>query len=500
MTHDIPLFSRDAEHGHTWELRKDRLRFLRRLARERADIVRARFFDRYLIFVNSPELLHEVMVEKAKAFEKPMAIRIAFFPMAGQGLTTSEGELWRRQRKLMAPLFQPAQVARYVGPMAECTRMHAETWRDGQVIDLARENPEITMRIAGKTLFDAETMDSGGEVGAAFTTALDWINLRLNSPALIAQLLLIDGLGWLRSRLATLPTKAGSGPLSRLLDEKSAKLADQLLSPFALPTEADRKNRRAIETLERRVQQMIDERRAAGLEGPDLLTRILRARDADDGRQMTDRQVRDEVLTLFIAGHEGISNGLAWGLYLLLTHPEVLRRVQAEVDALGGRSPSAEDLGRLPYTLQAVKEALRLYPSSYMFGKQAIEDVVIGGYAVPRGTNVFLSPFALHRRADLWPDPERFDPDRFTPEAEAARSRYAYIPFGGGPRICIGSQFALMEGQTVLAALLSLMSFALEPGQQIYPEANTTLRPNGIRVRVARRASATVARPIATAL
>src|SRR5262245_45450584 len=130
---DIPIFSRDPNHGHTWELRNDRLPFLHRLAREKADMVRARFFDRYLVFVNSPALLHEVMVEKAKAFEKPMAIRIAFFPMAGLGLTTSEGELWRRQRKLMAPLFQPAQVARYVAPMAECTRQHVETWRDGQV-------------------------------------------------------------------------------------------------------------------------------------------------------------------------------------------------------------------------------------------------------------------------------------------------------------------------------------------------------------------------------
>lgn len=469
---EIPVVSGGSRFGHTGELRKDRLGFLGRLGFDKYDIARARFFDRYLVFVNSPALLQAIIVENARAFEKSLGIRIAFFPIAGEGLTTSEGELWRRQRKLMAPLFQHSQIAQYVDSMVDCALGTVGAWEDGQAIDLHRETTRIAMSVAGRTLFDAESLSAADEVGAALTTSLHWINGRLNSPLMILQLLLIEGL------------ERSGGRLPERMRRRSEAWIARLRTPLALPGREYRAVRQAIATLDRRVQQMIEERRAAGLVRPDLLTKLLQARDEDDGSRMNDKQVRDEILTLFIGGHEGTSNALAFTLYFLLTHPWAHRKVQAEVDALEGRRPGVADLPRLSYTLMALKESMRIYPPAYLFGKQARHDVEAEGYRIPRGTHVFISPYALHRRPDIWPDPDRFDPERFSPEAEQARARFSYLPFSLGPRICIGNHFALIEGQVVLATLLQRARFTLEPGQTMKPRASATLRPNPIEARV----------------
>jgi cytochrome P450 len=471
---EIPIASR-GRVGHTTEIRKHRLDFLGRIGYENRDIARGRFFDRYLVFVNSPALLREIIVDGAKSFEKQLAIRIAFFPIAGEGLTTSEGNLWLRQRKLMAPLFQHSQIAQYVDTFVECALGRASRWEDGQVIDLHRETTRLAMQVAGKTLFDAESLSEADEVGSSLTTSLHWINGRLNSPVMILQLLMIDGLRKVGVRLP------------QRLKARTEAWISRLRSPLLLPGAAQRKATAAIATLDRRVQQMIEERRAAGLIRPDLLTKLLQAHDEDDGSHMSDQQVRDEILTLFIGGHEGTSNSLAFTLYYLCTNPEMYRRAQAEVDAIGDRPVTYDDLPMLPYLMMVLKESMRILPPAYLFGKVATQTIEADGYVIPKGTDVFISPYSLHRRADLYPDPDRFDPERFAPGVEEARPRFSYIPFSLGPRICIGNHFALLEGQAVLASLMQRVRFELEPGQTLQPIASATLRPNSIRARVTRR-------------
>ena len=232
---------------------------------------------------------------------------------------------------------------------------------------------------------------------------------------------------------------------------------------------------------------MIDERRSAGLVRHDLLTKLLQARDEDDGRGMSDRQVRDEIITLFIGGHEGTSNSLAFALHFLCHHPEVYERLEAEVDALGGRAVSDADGPKLPYTLMVLKESIRLMPSTYLFGKVATETIDVGGYVMPRATDLFVSPYAMHRRPDFYPDPDRFDPERFAPGMEETRPRFAYIPFSLGPRVCMGAHFALLELQAMLASLIQRARFALEPGETLQPIASATLRPAPARARVTLR-------------
>jgi cytochrome P450 len=245
------------------------------------------------------------------------------------------------------------------------------------------------------------------------------------------------------------------------------------------PTRRNRELRKAIAVLDARVQRMIDERRAAANPNPDLLTHLLRARD-DDGSRMDDKQLRDEILTLFIAGHETTANGLAWAIYLLARHPEVYARVRAAVDALDGRAPTLADLDRLELLTRVFKEALRMYPPVYLFARMSIADVTIGGYAVPKNTVFLISPWALQHRPDLWPDPDRFDPDRFLPQAEAGRPRDAWIPFSDGPRVCIGMHFAMIEAPLVLATLLQRADFELAADAQIVGTHDAaTLRPKG---------------------
>jgi cytochrome P450 len=259
-----------------------------------------------------------------------------------------------------------------------------------------------------------------------------------------------------------------------------------------LPGAYGRRLRGAIARLDAKIQSMIDERRASANPPDDLLTRLLRARD-DDGTRMTDRQVRDEAVTLFVAGHETTATALTWALYELSRSPAVLARLVAEAEAVRSddeyRNPA-----RLSYAIKVFKEAMRLYPPAYLLTRRALEPVSVGGIELRRGSLVFMSPYALHRRADIYPDPERFDPERFTAGAEAARPRSSYMPFGAGPRICIGSHFALMEGPIVLSALLRRLSLDVAP-TRIEPGSFATLRPAApvvatVRVREQSRAAA----------
>jgi cytochrome P450 len=334
------------------------------------------------------------------------------------------------------------------------------------------------MGIAGKTLFDADTFSEADEIGHALTTALEWTGWVVGRPVSLAHIA--------AKRAAARLSARTTGPLHDLL----ARAERRFSGPVALVGPRGRALARAIAFLDTHVQKMIDDRRRTTMaHRSDLLSRLLSARD-EDGSTMSDRQVRDEVLTLFVAGHETTASGLAWTVYLLCRHPEVYTALEREVDAVGDE-PGAHDLGRLDLCLRVFKEALRLYPPVYVFGRDSTAPVTIAGYHLPVPTNVLTPPWALHRAPRFWPDPERFDPERFRPEAEAARHRYAYLPFGAGPRVCLGNHFAYMEAQLVLAVILRRWRFELLGDDE--PAPGATLRPkHGIQVRLRRREHARV--------
>jgi cytochrome P450 len=460
--------------GHMRTMRTERLGFLSRLGREVDRLARLDTFGRDAVVVNHPEVLQELLVENARVFEKTEVMRFALYPLAGEGLFTSNGDLWRRQRKLMAPLFHPAQLKRYAADMVTCAARGQASWRDGDTLSLAKETTRITMSIAGKTLFDADTFTEADAIGDALTVALHWTAENSPSGLAVAHLLA-------RRLLVSLMTRVPGARLAPL-----ERVAARLQAPVVVPGPAGRKLRAAIATLDAQVQKMIEARRVAG-DKDDLLARLLRAKD-DSGANMSDRQVRDEILTLFVAGHETTATALAWAVYCLAKNPDVYAAVEREVDALPG-APSFADLERLPLTLRVFKEALRLYPPVPLFARQTHAAATLDGCSLRAGTVAMVCPWALHRRPDLWPDPERFDPDRFLPEAEAKRARYAWLPFGAGPRTCIGMAFATIEGQLVLASLLR--HARVEPLADEEPEVSATLRPkNGMPVRVRLRAAA----------
>jgi cytochrome P450 len=473
---DIPRLPASGPLHHTLMLRRDPLGFMQALSGG-GDVFRMRLLDKVVVVVTGAAALQQTLVEGAPSLEKSSLTRYLLWVLAGEGLFTSRGALWKRQRKLMAPIFPPAQIACFAECMVSSAARGADTWEDGGVVDVWRETTRITMSIAGMTLFGAETFSDADELGAALTASLKWIDDQKTTVIPLLQMAVKDGLTGLAERA---PGRFGA---------IAAEIAGKLHGPVLLLRPEDREMKEAVAVLDRRVNRMIEERRAAGggerAGGvrPDLLGRLLAARDEDDGSAMSDKQVRDEVITLFLEAHETTASSVAWALHLLAHSPDVYAAARAEADALG-RPPRHEDLPRLKLFTRVFKESLRLYPPLPLFTRDASAELTIAGYRIPPGTVVIICPYATHHRADLWPDPERFDPDRFTPEAEAARARYAYIPFSGGPRVCIGNHFALMEGALVLATLLQRADFEPVAGAAVEPEVGATLRPKGMRMRV----------------
>jgi cytochrome P450 len=461
--------------GHNTAFRKDRMGTLRKIALSNEPMMRLRlpFPGIRAACANDPDIVQEVLVENAKNFEKSDMLRFSLRNLAGEGLFTSNGELWKKQRKIMAPLFQPKALEAYASDMVACAERTVAGWKDGEELELARETTRLTMGIAGKTLFDADTFSEADEIGHALTIALAWTGWVVGRPFAIGHVVTKRALEKLAER-----TK---GPARVAL----ARGARRFQGPVALVGRRGRELAQAIKFLDEHVQSMIDERRTShGLPRQDLMSRLLAARD-DEGRAMSDRQVRDEVLTLFVAGHETTATGLAWTLYEVCKNREIYAAMVREADAVGD-APTAADLPKLDLCLRAFKEALRMYPPVYVFGRDSRHDVNIGGYDLPAPTNILTSPWVLHHSARLYPDPERFDPDRFLPVAEAARHRYAYLPFGAGPRICLGNHFAYLEAALGLAVLLRRFEFEVLGEDQ--PEPSATLRPKyGIKVRVKKR-------------
>ena len=435
----LPLLGNYPEH------QKDRLSLYSRAVQQFGDVVQINFGPFPIILFNDPEYVRVIFVEHAYDFAKGEYMHNAFRPSIGNGLFISEGALHRQQRKLMAPSFQPRHIKNYADTMVMYGERIQQEWHEGDVIDVAKEMTHLTMSIIGKALFDADVFTESDELGAAMTTVLAHISQFLSSLVAV---------------------------------------------PLNWPTKHNREVLRAIAVLRNRMRQMIEERRTSSEERDDFLSILLRARD-EDGNQMSEEQAIDECLTLFGAGHETTATALAWTWYVLSQHPDIYARVLHEVDmVLQERVPTYNDLANLPYCLQVFKETLRLYPPAYALTRVALHDIELNGYQVHKGESVMIPIYVLHRRSDFYPDPEMFDPERFTPEREKQLPRYAYMPFGAGPRICIGNYFAMMEGHLLLAALAQQVTFDLIPGQKIVPDPQKTItiRPiNGVQVKVHRR-------------
>ena len=445
----------------------ERITFQRELAQVDEPLVRGRVLHLPLVATCTPEAAHEVLVTKAKSFEKSPGIRLMLHRLAGEGLFTSEGSLWRRQRKLMSPIFQPAPMHQYAETMRLVAERAASGMRAGQSIDVAHETMRIAMSVVGKALFDTDTFDEADAIGGALTTCLAWVNGNVGSPAIVGHLFVLDATDALAKRT--------TGRVAALAHRVHDKFAD----PFMLPGVREPKLLSAVTLLNERIQAMIDERRRHGFQRKDLLTRLLTAEDPETSARMSDKQVRDEAITLFVAGHETTATALAWAFYLLARHPELMARAQAEADAFDDAPITEWQPERLALLTRVFRETMRLYPPLMMMMRRATEEVVIAGTTLPRHTLVFVSAYSQHHRPDIYPDPYAFDPDRWLPEREALRPKGSYLPFSAGPRFCIGVHFAMMEGPIVLATLLRRWRFEIDPKRTITADDFATLRPKG---------------------
>jgi cytochrome P450 len=461
--------------GHAAEYREDPLGLLMRFNAECGDAGFLNFHGVSLFVVNTPALVRELLVDKASSFRKSPAGRAALYPLMGDGLFTSEGETWRSQRKLMAPMFHPSRIDGFGRSMSDAAVRAVASLRSGDVVDVTRETTRITMTVACKTLFDTDTFDEADALGEALTAALHWVADAAQSFTFGVQVELSNRL---TVRIPKMPMSMRS--LARCV-------AEGFSLPWVLPTAKHRRLRAAIRVLDDRVQRMIAERRRDPKPREDLLSRLLDARDDKTGERLSDRELRDEVVTLLVAGHETTATALSWALYYLARERPLYEAAEAEARAID-HVPGADDLPRLPLTLRVFKEALRICPPVSEYERLALEPVTIAGHTMAAGHAVAVFPWALHHRESLWPDPERFDPGRFEPAAEAARPRHAYVPFGAGPRVCIGSHFALLEGPLVLATLMREARFTLVDDTVVRPDPMAaTLRPQGgIRMRIAR--------------
>lgn len=389
------------------------------------------------------DVAHRILVEEADAFTKSAGLGF-LAPVLGEGLLTAEGELHRRHRKLLAPAFAPRRLAAYGEVMVDETLAQLARWPAApRRVDLAAELMQLTLAIAGRTLFGATLRQDAAQVARGMDLALHAMVASLTSP---------------------------------------------LRLPYPWPLPRHLRMWRGARLLDDVVYRMIDARRRQGGDHGDVLSVILQARDEGDGRGFTDRQVRDEVMTLLLAGHETTANALTWTWYELGRHPAVLDALRAEVAAVvGARRVTVDDLPALPLVAAALDEAMRLHPPAYNVGRQARRPVELAGHRLPAGATIVVSIRGIHRRAAYWPDPSAFHPPRMLAEARRARPRHHYLPFGAGPRVCIGQHFALLEAQLALVTLLQRAHIEPRPGE-VAPEPLVTLRPlGGLPARVARR-------------
>jgi cytochrome P450 len=432
--------------GHLPDFRHDRLTFFTRCAREFGDMVALRLAYRRLFLVSHPSLIEEVLVTQGKHFHKHFALRLNPL-LLGNGLLTSEGDFWLRQRRLVQPAFLRPRLITYSQLMVDVTCKLLDSWKPGDARDILVEMMRLTLDIAAGTLFSSEATQEAQSVAQALQVLQEDFLQRFNSL---------------------------------------------LLVPLWLPTPGNLKLKRSVERLDQVVYRFIAQRRQSKEDKGDLLSILLQARAEDDGTHMTDRQVRDEAMTLFLAGHETTGLALSWSWYLLATHPQAQAKLVEEVNRVcGKRMPTMEDVAQLKFTEHVVLEAMRLYPPAYVIGREAVVDCQIGPWHVPRGMTLLMSQWVVQRDPRFFPEPETFRPERWSEDSLRQLPKFAYFPFGGGPRQCIGNTFAMIEMILVLACIAQRFYFTLQPGQAVLPWATFTLRPHpGIPAVIRERTSA----------
>ena len=424
--------------GSLLDFRRDPLEFFTSCARRYGDVVRYQIGPVTAYLLNRPDYIEDALTLHGRALVKGRALQ-AGRNLLGDGLLVSEGDVWLRQRRLAQPAFHRERIAAYGAAMIDHARRMLATWQDGETRDIQREMVLLTLPIIVQTLFSVSLDREAGEVGRA---------------------------------------------LQIYLDEFKHQIDQGMLIPSWLPTPSRWRAQRAIARLESLIFRIIHERRAGGLNNGDLLSMLLQARDEND-QPMTDRELRDEVMTLFLAGHETTAVTLTWTWYLLATHPEVEAKLAAELqNVLGGRWPSVADLPQLCYTEKVIKESMRVYPPVWVITRMASQDIAIGGYPVPAGTSLALSQWVMHHDPRYFDRPDQFNPDRWTDDFTRQLPKFAYFPFGGGPRICLGAQLAALEAALLLAAIaqhfrLTLASPApvkLWPALTLHPEHGISLK------------------------
>ena len=419
------------------EFNRDTLGFITR-CRDYGDVVHTRFLYVHAYFLYNPDDIETMLTSDAKSYRKAQSLRSPFFHrLVGNGLVTSEGDFWRRQRRLAQPAFHRQRISGYGDVMVQYAQRAIANWKPGEHRDIAREMNRLTLEVVVKTLFNADVSNDADHVGQILTS--------LVKPF------------------------ASQATLKWILDNR-------------LPTPEHRRYFNAVSEIDRIVFRIIAERRASGYDEGDLLSMLLQAQD-DDGTTMSDAQLRDEVMTLFLAGHETTALALSWTWYLLATHPEVEQKFHAELDeVLGGRVPNVSDLPRLKFTEMIAKETMRLYPPAYAVGREAIENTELGGFRVPKGTQMFAFQWVTHRDPRFFDEPDAFKPERWSEDTSEQLPKFAYFPFGGGPRQCIGNYFAMMEIVLLLAAIGQRFRFRLDPDQKVEVLPVLSLRPkDGIK-------------------
>jgi len=429
--------------GSTLDLRRSQVTTYERMMRQHGDVVRLAVgppglrFELYCVF--HPDGVRDVLTGSRESYSKATRGFRQIAETFGWGLLTSEGELWQHQRRLVQPLFTRKQIASYAELMAQEAIAVARCWepvaRDGGGVDANAEMVQFALRVVGRGIFGDDVTKASAVLDAGFAQLNRHMFRRMTSP---------------------------------------------VASPASWPTPGNRRAARARRAVYAVVDELIAKRARTGADGADLLSRLLGAHHPQTGAPMDRQQVRDEALIFLLAGHETTSTALTFTLHLLGCHPNEQRFVQDEIDAvLDGRTPTAADAAALQRTAMAIKEAMRLYPPAFAIGRRAEVEREIGGYVIPARSHVVVSQFATHRHPEFWEDAEAFEPARFAPDREAARHRFAYFPFGGGPRACIGSQFAMLEATIAIAVLLQRFSVHSEHGAVPLDTHGITLRPRG---------------------
>jgi cytochrome P450 len=428
-------------HGHLAELRDDILGFFARCEREYGGIARLRLYCVPFYLVSDPDVIQRILVTDHHKFVKPTGLQVVK-PMFGEGLLTSDGEHWRKQRDLIQPAFHRECIQRYASIAVESTHKYMASLAANETRDLHADMSALTLDIVARSLFGADVSAGRAVIGAGADAIQDFFN------------------SWRRTYLPPLPQW--------------------------VPVPASRKLGRAVRELDVMIDRLVDARERSGEVSHDLLSMLLGARHSD-GSGMSRRQLRDELVTLFLAGHDTTAASLSWAWYLLSQHPAALATLSEELDTvLGGRNVTLEDLPKLPYLDRVFKEVLRLYPSAYNIGRVTKEACDVGGFRIARGKNLIMCQWAVQRSARYYQDPDAFRPERWDPAARKP-PKFAYFPFGAGPRNCVGAQFATMEAKLILASIAQRWRLDLAPGTTVHVDPALTLRPAGGLPMIARR-------------